>query len=483
MVPVSDVPPAVDLLRWPLIGPFLRWRRARTALQLGLLGVAVVVVVHGLLGPAFAPANLATVLTWVHYRGLLVIALLAVGNLFCTACPMMLARDWGRRWRTPRWKWPARLRGKWLAVAAFVAVLFTYELFDLWSLPRATAWLVIGYFAAALVVDLLFSGATFCKHLCPIGQFNFLASTVSPLEVRPRDLGTCGSCRTEDCIAGRRDLTTGAVTQRGCELGLFLPSKVGNLDCTLCLDCVQACPHDNVVVTPRVPGLELADGRRRSGIGVLAERTDLAALAGVFVFGAMLNAFAMTASVRGVEAAVVHWLGVTTDLAVLGTLFAVGLLVVPVVALGGAAAATRALAGGEAGALRAIAQRQVFGLVPLGLSIWLAHYGFHLLTGFLVVVPLVQNAVVEAAGVAWLGEPLWRWTGMRPGAVWPLQIGVVLLGTLGSLAVTALIADRQPGGRRTRAAAPWHVLVIILALLTLWTFLQPMEMRGTGVAG
>ena len=49
----------------------------------------------------------------------------------------------------------------------------SYELFDLWALPAATAWLVIGYFAAALLVDTLFSGAAFCKHVCPVGQFNF----------------------------------------------------------------------------------------------------------------------------------------------------------------------------------------------------------------------------------------------------------------------------------------------------------------------
>jgi hypothetical protein len=75
------------------------------------------------------------------------------------------------------------------------------------------------------------------------------------------------------------------VLQRGCELALFLPAKVGNLDCTFCLDCVQACPHDNVAISPRVPGLELVDPRRRSGIGRLARREDIAALVVVFVFG------------------------------------------------------------------------------------------------------------------------------------------------------------------------------------------------------
>ena len=46
-------------------------------LQSVALVIATVIVLHGLFGPQDAPRNLATVLTWVHYRGLLVIALLA----------------------------------------------------------------------------------------------------------------------------------------------------------------------------------------------------------------------------------------------------------------------------------------------------------------------------------------------------------------------------------------------------------------------
>ena len=93
-------------------------------LQLVLLATAAVLVVHGLFGPDLAPGNLATVLTWVHYRGLLVVALLAAGNLFCAGCPFILARDWGRRLHAPTRLWPKRLRGKWIAIVLLVAVLF-----------------------------------------------------------------------------------------------------------------------------------------------------------------------------------------------------------------------------------------------------------------------------------------------------------------------------------------------------------------------
>ena len=91
-----------DWLRVPLLGRFLRWRHSRTAMQLPLFAVAVAMIVHGLFGPQLAPRNLATLLTWVHYRGLLVLVLLGAGNLFCMACPFMLPRELARRFLKPR---------------------------------------------------------------------------------------------------------------------------------------------------------------------------------------------------------------------------------------------------------------------------------------------------------------------------------------------------------------------------------------------
>lgn len=473
----------MDLLRWPVVGPFLRWRHARTSLQLVLLAAAVVIVLHGLVGPDLASTNLATVLTWVHYRGLLVVALLAAGNLFCLGCPLVRVRDWGRQLHMPRRAWPARLRGKWIGVALFAAVLLTYELFDLWALPAATAWLVLGYFAAAVVVDLTFRGASFCQYVCPVGQFNFVASTVSPLELRMRDANTCRTCRTADCVSGRKapagdTALRPRVVQRGCELGLFMPAKVGNLDCTFCLDCVQACPHDNIALASRVPGAELADDRRRSGIGRLVDRVDLAALVVVFSFGALLNAFLMVAPAQALQGWMEHDWGLSRA-SVLALLFGAGLVVLPFGLLGAAAFSTRALTG-DGAPPGLVVRRFVMSLVPLATGVWAAHYGFHLLTGLLVVVPITQNAVLDLTGASWLGWPFWRWTGLRPGSVFPLQAGLVLLGAFGSVAVVQATAERDYGARMWRAAAPWLMLTTLLAMTALWILFQPMQMRGMG---
>jgi hypothetical protein len=149
---VEENPP-FDLLRVPILGRLLMWRHSRTLIQIPLLLISVAMIMHGLLGPTISPKNLATVLTWVHFRGALVLVLLSAGNFFCMACPFMLARNFMRRFVHPRFTWPRALRNKWIAVALFALILFAYELFSLWASPWLTAWTIVGYFAVLLLVD------------------------------------------------------------------------------------------------------------------------------------------------------------------------------------------------------------------------------------------------------------------------------------------------------------------------------------------
>ncbi len=285
--PVSS---GFDLLRVPLVGRFLRWRHARLAMQLPLALLAPVVILDGLRGPQVGAMNLAGVLTWIHWRGLVVLGLLATGNVFCMACPFTLPRTLARRWLPQGWNWPRPLRNKWLAVVLLGLFLWAYEAFALWDSPWWTAWIAVGYFTAAFVVDGFFQGAAFCKYLCPIGQFNFVQSLASPLEVRVHNPGMCADCKTKDCIRGRDGVP-------GCEMHLFLPRKVGNMDCTFCLDCVHACPHENVGILANAPTSELWRDPVRSGVGRFGARPDLAALVLVLVFGAFANAAGMVGPV------------------------------------------------------------------------------------------------------------------------------------------------------------------------------------------
>ena len=521
----------MDLLTWPILGGFLKWRHARTAMQIPLLVVAILIVFDGLVGPQLAPKNLATVGVWLHYRGLVVLALLVAGNLFCMACPFMLPRQ-AARWLRERLgggrNVPARLRNKWLAIGLVIGFLFCYENYSLWASPWWTAWIALGYFGVAFAVDAVFRGAAFCKHVCPLGQFNFFGSLISPLEIKVREPAVCEKCRTKDCItsplapaparSGGAALSLPALARgqgtgvRGCELALYQPRKAGNMDCTFCLDCVHACPYDNLGLIARTPTAELWTDPFRSGIGRFSKRTDLAALVMLFAFGGFLNAFAMIRPVYGVQATLARWLGTTSRAPGLALIFALGLGVLPTAVLVAAAAASRALGGMRHEPLLTVMRRYVYSLAPLGFGMWLAHYAFHFLTGGLTVVPVVQSFLADIGLYA--GAPAWGLGPLVPaGWLFPIEALLLYLGAFGSLIVAFQISvhvagdtsgnenaairvhprssashfrvsAQAPAGTQSRskvlgAAAPWMLVCLLLLGFGLWIMLQPMEMRGT----
>jgi hypothetical protein len=161
-------------------------------------------------------------------------------------------------------------------------------------------------------------------------------------------------------------------------------------------------------------------------------------------------------------------------------LFAFATLLLPAGLLTAAAAITGSPDSGQDAGYGPTIVRFSLALVPLGAAIWLAHYGFHLLTGILTIVPVAQSAAIDLASRAVWGEPAWSWVGMRPGAVFPIQLGVTLLGACGSAAVAQAIASRDYPRRAMAAAAPWLAVIALLTMAALWILGQPMAMRGLG---
>ena len=205
-------------------------------------------------------------------------------------------------------------------------------------------------------------------------------------------------------------------------------------------------------------------------------------LAVVFTFAALVSAFAMTTPAYAVEQRIATAIGATSEWPILVLVFIVGLVMVLAVVLGGAAAMTARLAS-TGGSLRATMVRYAWTLVPIGSGIWLAHYGFHLLTGVLTIVPVVQSAVMDAFGRALLGGPAWGWVGLQSGSVFPLQLGSVVLGAAGSMALVHAISLRDDPSRAARSSVPWLVVVALIATTALWILSQPMEMRAVSFLG
>ncbi|MBT5657183.1 MAG: hypothetical protein HOI89_05320 [Phycisphaerae bacterium] len=460
-----------DLLRMPILGPALGSLRFRRAVQWVMLGIAAAIVLDGFLGPQMSPMNLAGILPWTHWRGFVVIALLVAGNAFCWTCPFMIPRELGKRLFNPTRRWPRAIRSKWLAASLLLVYLWAYEVFSLWDSPWWTAWVVLGYFAAAFLVDSFFRGAAFCRWVCPIGQFHFIESMASPREVAVRDADVCKSCTTHDCIRG-------GPGGRGCELDLYLPSKQGNLDCTWCMDCVRACPHDNVGVLTRNMTDDVVFGGWRGALGQIGSRVDLAALATLLTFGAFANALGMVGPVLDFEDGFAASLGLASSLIPASLVLIVVTCLLPLIVLPVVAWIAMRVSAMDIG-LRNLSCRLAFALVPIGFSMWVVHMLFHFFTSLGTIVPVTQRVVIDLGGNA--GDPAWILACCLNVPDWLLPLELLLLDLGLVLSVVAIHqVTRTLTQRRTAAAAViLSIPAVALLILGVWIVLQPMQMRGT----
>jgi polyferredoxin len=505
--------PRFDVLRLPILGTFLRWRYARFVLQIPLLLIALLAVYDGFTGRQLAPRNTATVAVWVHYRGLVALAIAVAGNLFCAACPLMLTRGGTKFLKrfVPEFQFPKMLRNKYGVLALTALFLFSYEHFDLWASPWLTAWLILAYFAAALIADTFFPAGTFCKYLCPLGNFNFALSTAAPTQITARDPDVCGSCEGKYCLNGREETATtraplfgnrsehvlielpmlstsntasSSVTNSGsaspnqivtdsnrvastssravpkgifpgCETDLFVPAIQSNQDCTLCFNCLRACPYDNVALAVRSPLREAE---------TLRPKSDWSWFVLVLAWAGLMNAFAMIPPYWTVAT----WLSnalQTRDEALL-------LILIQGVGIGAGVGLTLLLTRGKL--------RDWIGvLFPLMLAIWGGHYLFHFITGYNTLIPNAIEAL-QRIGLAIQSAPI-------PGVVrgdniFPVQAVVSYIALFGSLWVTykkaARGANNDPRGIALKMM-PIVMLALAFNTLTLLIFSQPMQARGS----
>jgi Fe-S-cluster-containing hydrogenase component 2 len=334
----------------------------------------------------------------------------------------------------------------------------------LWSSPLLTAWVIVAYFVASFALEAIFTESAFCKYVCPLGTFNFVYSTVSPLQIQARDPNVCHTCVGKECINGSYRETPLIVVDQigingeavashtddqkgtlGCGTLLFVPQIKSNVDCVMCLDCARACPHDNVGLIARKPGAELfrADA--------FPHRWDAAFLIICLAFMGLVNAFGMVPPVYDLMTSIANTLNLPalglSNLAIEGIvlliIFGIGTLILPIALSLIAAALARLLTKTDKrDSLRVTLSSFAPAFVPIGLGFWVAHYGFHFLIGFLTIIPAFQNFLLEH-GITLLGAPNWNLVGLEDmGIIGLIQTIALLGGFVGSLMVAQRISMR-----------------------------------------
>jgi polyferredoxin len=253
-----------DLAGLPLVRILLHSRWPQLILRLVALGGFLLAILAGLLGTPVGSRNIAIVFVWIAWWALLM--LLAVplfGRGWCSICPIPMPGEWLQQGALLKpqggglglgKRWPNRLRNIWLQNGAFalVALFSTVVL----TQPGVSALVLLILLLIATGTSLVFERRAFCRYLCPVGGFIGLYAQAAPIELRVKDTSLCAKHTEKTCY-------TGSAEGYGCPWQVFPAGLVINTACGLCMECLRACPYDNIALNLRSPGADLEQPRGR----------------------------------------------------------------------------------------------------------------------------------------------------------------------------------------------------------------------------
>ncbi len=347
-----------NLLDVPLLGQFLRWRHFNSLLLVPTLLIFAFIVLAGLVGEQTS-TNPAVLLTWILWWPAVIFTFFLGGRIWCTICPFGYLGDVAQKILSLRRKAPRILRNMWWRLALFLTLTWLTTLFALDRMPNSTAYLALALTTGAVVLGFVYEKRTFCRFVCPVGGIFGLYSMTAPVHLGVKDKHICQTeCKGKDCHALCTWFQFPAIMQR-------------NAECNLCLDCVRACPHDNLAFKTQMFATDLVQfqPRRKS----LDEATTVAAILGV----SLLQTVVMLNSWQSWQGSLVSLLHIPAGPALYTIVFLGFGVVVPLVVVGFVSYLS---ARGMASRPNAFAALRIYAypFLPLGLGLHAAHNFHHL---------------------------------------------------------------------------------------------------------
>lgn len=204
-----------------------------------------------------------------------------LGRISCSICPFSGVMDWVQKLIHLDRPAPEFLKKYDYFIITFLLFsgFWIEEITEMRYHPISTGILFVCVAVAASIIAIVFTRRTWCRHICPLGNFSGVASIGSALEVRSNATVCLNQCTSYECYRGNRSK---GIT--GCPTSQYMPYVDNNLDCIMCFQCARICPNDAVQLNLRVPAREVWDASRINQGFVLFVAAALAALGPLFYF-------------------------------------------------------------------------------------------------------------------------------------------------------------------------------------------------------
>jgi len=230
-----------------------------------------------------------------------------------------------------------------------------------------------------------------------------------------------------------------------------------------------------------IPGTQLVQIARSPNRRIrFFGRFDVAVLIFLLVFAAFVNAGGMVLPVQAWEQSLQTSFRLESMQPILAVLYILSILIVPALLVTACVWLSKTFGQIRLGWKKTISTFAP-AFVPVGFSMWLIHFSYHLLSGGQAALPVVQRAAMDV-GINVLGAPNWSLAVAMPSFDWLPSLDLLLLdlGLLFSLYLGWRIASRFNLSfvQTLRLNAPWAGLAFVLYSIGVWIIFQPMQMRG-----
>ena len=442
-------PSGKNLLDLPVAGKFLRSRYYRILLIAPTMLVFAFVVVAGLAGEQTTD-NPAILLTWILWWPAVIFTFFLVGRIWCFACPFGYLGDVAQKIFSFHWKVPPVLRNMWWRLGLFLGVTWATTLWALDRWPRGTAGLALVETLGAIVLGVLFQKRAFCRYLCPVGGVFGLYAMTAPMRIGVKDTNTCiQACPEKNCY-------------QACNWFQFPPAVDRNAECTLCMECVRVCPHDNITLRTQPIGADL--GQFQSHRKSLDEASTITVVLGV----AVLQTLVMLNGWGDWESKMAGWLHIATGPLLYTIIFAGVGIVAPALLLLLVFYFSRSQGETRSDFFHTL-RTYAYCLLPLGLALHGAHNCHHLFAEGGVMWSGLKRSVAHYSGWTSLGSGPDTAVSANPDGLFVLQWVALMAGLYLAFRVGVAIARRDggPSERAFRTLAPTLLFATAFTVLNL----------------
>ena len=268
---IIDLDWRFELTKFKLVRLLFKSRWFPLLLIILNLFIFVIILLSGFVGGYSAGNyNFGIMFVWILWWVLLMLFLVPIfSRIWCMMCPFPIFSDWFQRGklfgvkvgklRGLNLKWPKSLKNMWIMNIGFLMTTFCSGFFTV--RPYATFILLGIIILLAFVLGLIFEKRIFCLYVCPVSGFQGLYSQFSTAEIRRKDLEICKKHTLKTCYLGNE-------SGHGCPWLLMPFSFEKNTYCGMCLECFKSCPHDNMGLFLRPPGVDLLVDTKREPKGL-----------------------------------------------------------------------------------------------------------------------------------------------------------------------------------------------------------------------